>query len=80
MKRGIAAITVFLMFLCSPAFGRKEQKKKDCEELKAEITAKLEKKGVKNYTLTIVSPDEVKGRKVVGSCDGGTKRIVYVRR
>ena len=51
-----------------------------CEALKKEIAAKVEASGVKNYTLTIVAPGEVKeGDKVVGSCDGGTKRIIYKR-
>ena len=52
---------------------------KPCDELKAEIAAKIEANGVKNYTLEIVSNDEVGERKVVGSCDGGTKKIVYTR-
>jgi hypothetical protein len=52
---------------------------KPCEELKAEIAAKIEANGVKNYTLEIVANDQVGDRKVVGSCDGGTKKIVYTR-
>jgi hypothetical protein len=52
---------------------------KPCEELKAEIAAKLDAKNVKNYTLEIVDNDKVSETpgKVVGSCDGGTKKIVY---
>jgi hypothetical protein len=50
---------------------------KPCEELKTEIEAKLNAKGVKNFTLEIVSKEEVKDQKVVGSCDGGTKKITY---
>ena len=54
--------------------------RKACEELKMEIAAKLDAKGVKNYTLTIVDAKEVKETdKVVGSCDGQTKRILYTR-
>ncbi len=52
---------------------------KPCEELKAEIAAKIEANGVKNYTLEIVAPDQQGDKKVVGSCDGGTKRIVYTK-
>ncbi|HVY23396.1 MAG TPA: DUF1161 domain-containing protein [Steroidobacteraceae bacterium] len=51
--------------------------KKPCEELKSEIAAKLDAKGVKNYELTIVANDQVGDQKVVGSCDGGTKKITY---
>ena len=54
--------------------------RKACEELKMEIAAKMDAKGVKNYTLTIVDAKEVKDTdKVVGSCDGNTKRILYTR-
>ena len=52
---------------------------KSCDELKAEISAKIEAKGVKNFTLEIVTNDQVADKKVVGSCDGGTKKIVYTR-
>jgi Protein of unknown function (DUF1161) len=64
-----------LMLAASPALARK-----DCEELKAEIDAKIKANGVPVYTLEIVPNDQVKeGDKVVGSCDGGTKKIVYKR-
>ncbi len=53
---------------------------KPCEELKQEIAAKLDAKGVVGYTLDIVAPEAVtEGQRVVGSCDGGTHRIVYTR-
>jgi len=63
-----------LLLAASPAFAVKP-----CEELKAEIEAKLKEKGVKAYTLEIVSKENVKDAKVVGSCDGGTKKIIYKR-
>jgi len=53
---------------------------KPCEELKAEIAAKIEANGVKNYSLEIVSNEKVGDQKVVGSCDGGTKKIVYAKK
>jgi hypothetical protein len=31
------------------------------------------------YTLEIIDADQEDARKVVGTCDGGTKKIVYVR-
>ncbi|MCG6875458.1 MAG: DUF1161 domain-containing protein [Betaproteobacteria bacterium] len=63
-----------LMLAASPALARK-----DCEELKAEIDAKIKANGVPVYTLEIVPNEEVKDGQVVGSCDGGTKKIVYKR-
>jgi hypothetical protein len=53
---------------------------KPCEELKAEITQKLEAKGVKNYTLDVVETDKVGEQKVVGSCEGGKKKLVYAKK
>lgn len=52
---------------------------KPCEELKAEIAAKIESKGVSNYTLEIVPIDEAKEGREVGTCDGGTMKIIYIR-
>ncbi|HDS1733612.1 MULTISPECIES: DUF1161 domain-containing protein [Pseudomonas] len=51
---------------------------KPCEELKAEIAAKLDAKGVTGYKLEIVDKGDPAG-KVVGSCEAGTKEIVYRR-
>ena len=68
---GIAAV------LCLPACSF-AQGAKACEELKSEIAGKLDAKGVKGYSLEVVAKDaEVADGKVVGTCDGGTKKIVY---
>ncbi len=55
------------------------QAAKPCEELKDEITKKLDAKGVKGYTLDIVAKDKDAEGKIVGTCDGGTKKIIYNR-
>ncbi|MGE8496946.1 MAG: DUF1161 domain-containing protein [Pseudomonas sp.] len=53
---------------------------KPCEELKSEIEVKIQAAGVPSYTLEIVANDEVQDQAmVVGSCDGGTRKIVYQR-
>ncbi|MBI3147970.1 MAG: DUF1161 domain-containing protein [Betaproteobacteria bacterium] len=65
---------VLLALAVSPALARKS-----CDELKAEIDAKLQEKKVSAYSLEIVDSDQTGDRKVVGSCDGGTKKIVYTR-
>ena len=51
---------------------------KPCEELKAEIAAKLDGKGVSGYELEVVDKG-AGGDKVIGRCEGGTKEIVYRR-
>ena len=53
---------------------------KPCDELKTEIAAKLDEKGVKNYEIAAVENDKVGDAKVIGSCDGGTKKLTYVRK
>lgn len=52
---------------------------KPCEELKSDIAKKLEANGVKSYSLEIVPKDKDAQGKVVGTCEGGTKKIVYSR-
>jgi hypothetical protein len=53
--------------------------KKDCAELKGEIEAKIKKNGVEKFTLDIVDASAQADGKVVGTCDGGAKKIVYKR-
>jgi hypothetical protein len=69
----LAAIAV-LLFVSVPAHA---QAAKPCEELKDEIAKKLDAKGVKGYTLDIVTKDKDAEGKIVGTCDGGTKKILY---
>jgi hypothetical protein len=53
--------------------------RKPCEDLKTEIDAKIKKNGVPMYSLDVVDMDAQADGKVVGTCDGGTKKIVYKR-
>ena len=52
---------------------------KPCEELKGEIDTKIKNNGVPAFTTTIVDKDAAEDGKVVGTCDGGSKKIVYKR-
>ena len=61
------------------ASGAAMAQRKACEELKAEIDAKIRKNGVDRFTLDIVDSNAQADGKVVGTCDGGTKKIVYKR-
>ncbi|BBH43566.1 DUF1161 domain-containing protein [Pseudomonas sp. KU43P] len=72
MKKLVLAVGLMVLAGGAMAAG------KPCEELKAEIASKLDAKGVKGYTLEIVKRGEPAG-KVVGTCEGGTKEIVYRR-
>ncbi|WP_419712804.1 DUF1161 domain-containing protein [Pseudomonas sp. NFX224] len=72
MKRFALAVICFAMATSALAAP------KPCEELKAEIEAKIQARGVTSYTLEIVRNDEVHDQNmVVGSCENGTKKIIY---
>ncbi|MGZ8256335.1 MAG: DUF1161 domain-containing protein [Gallionella sp.] len=74
MKTMRLFIVVGLLGLAQSAFAAKP-----CEELKSEIDAKFQTKGVQNYTLTVVTNGAEDTGKTVGSCEGGTKHISYKR-
>jgi hypothetical protein len=72
--RSFVTVTV-LLFASVAAYGAKP-----CQELKDEIAKKLDENGIKFYKLEIVPNEKVKDQgKVVGSCDGGKKKILYSR-
>ncbi len=73
MKKPIL-LACLLAIVATPALARKS-----CEELKGEIEEKLKAKGVTSWTIDIVAKDEEKEGRVVGTCDGGTKKLVYRR-
>lgn len=68
-------LAIALALAVTPALAQR----KDCNELKAEIDAKITKNGVKVFTTTIVDMDAPEDGKVVGTCDGHTKKILYKR-
>jgi outer membrane lipoprotein-sorting protein len=74
MKRLLA--TAGLLFASACAFA---QVAKPCEDLKAEIAKKLEAKNVTSYSLEIVEKEKDAEGKVVGTCEGGSKKVVYRR-
>ena len=62
-----------LLVMASPIVGQK----KSCEQLAAEIAERLDAKGIKGYKLDIVEAGEAGSKQVVGSCEGGEKKITY---
>ncbi|MBI3284444.1 MAG: DUF1161 domain-containing protein [Burkholderiales bacterium] len=48
-----------------------------CEAIKDKIAKKLEGKGVSGYTLETIAPDAETRHRVVGSCEGGSKKLIY---
>jgi hypothetical protein len=74
MKMIVAAVVIG-MAVSGPALAQR----KDCGELKGEIEAKIKKNGVEKFSLDVVEKDAQADGKVVGTCDGGEKKIVYKR-
>lgn len=68
-------VAMLVLGLSAPVFAQR----KACEELKSEIDAKIRKNGIENFTLDIVDKDAQAEGKVVGTCEGQTKKIVYKR-
>ncbi len=71
MKKFLIAVGVFALTGNVFAAG------KPCEELKSEIEAKIKANGVPAFTLEVVDKDSATDKKVVGTCEGGTKKITY---
>jgi len=76
-------VTAALLFACTYSVEQTADTaptaSKSCDDLKMEITKKLEAKNVTAYTLDVVDKGKEGDGKVVGGCDGGTKSIVYSR-
>ncbi|HSA71068.1 MAG TPA: DUF1161 domain-containing protein [Burkholderiales bacterium] len=81
MKKGaqmgklIASAVVVGLVISGPALAQR----KDCDGLKGEIEAKIKKNGIEKFSLDVVDKDAQAEGKVVGTCDGGAKKIVYKR-
>lgn len=75
MRIGIAVPVTLLLCTCGASLAAA----KDFDELRNEIAAKLDAKGVKGYELTIIDASALKDEKVV-SCDGGSRKITYSRK
>jgi hypothetical protein len=77
-------VAAALLFVGAAGFAQTDQSaaptpRKSCDDLKAEITKKLDAKGAVGYTLEAVDKGKEGDAKVVGTCDGGTKSMTYTR-
>ena len=77
MSRLIVAALVAVAMTSGAALA--QGMRKDCNELKGEIDAAMAKRFDIKPALDIVDADAQADGKVVGTCDGGTKKIVYKR-
>ena len=69
LKCRSAAIVLFVASSASHA--------NNCDSIRAQVDAKVRASGVTNFILSVVEAEAKVSGKVVGSCDLGTKKIVY---
>ena len=50
-----------------------------CDAIRAQIDAKVRASGVNDFTLSVLDADTPSSGRVVGSCEMGTKKIIYER-
>lgn len=50
----------------------------NCDQIKAQIDTKVRASGVSQFSLSVVDAEAPAVGKVVGSCDRGSKKIVYL--
>ena len=70
------AVTSTLLLTALPGFAAKTS----CDDLKTQITAKVEGKSVKGFRIEVIAADEKVEQRVVGTCDGGKNKLVYFKK
>lgn len=73
----IANLSAAALFLAWSAAGHAQGA--GCDAIKAQIDAKVRATGVNDFVLTVVEADAPAAGRVVGSCELGTKKIMYER-
>ncbi|HYP86139.1 DUF1161 domain-containing protein [Variovorax sp.] len=64
--------------LCALA-GAAHAQPSNCEDLRAQIEAKIGAAGVSAFTVTVIDANAPADGQVVGTCAQGTRQIVYTR-
>ncbi|SCK12202.1 Protein of unknown function [Variovorax sp. HW608] len=66
-----------LLSVVALAFTGSASAASNCDDLLAQIDAKIRGAGVMRFTLTTVPADATVSGKVVGTCERGSRKIVY---
>lgn len=77
--RSTVSTIVFVAAAATAGLSASAQAAQSCDELKSAISTKLDGKQVKGYVLDVIAADASDERKVVGTCAGGSKKIVYAK-
>ncbi|HEX7863753.1 MAG TPA: DUF1161 domain-containing protein [Variovorax sp.] len=68
-----------LLISLTLAFAGAAHGAEDCEALRTRIEQKIAAAGVARFTVTIVDTNASADGQVVGSCELGTKKVVYLK-
>ena len=71
--RRMTLAPLLLLFTCTASYSQ------TCESIQSQIDLKIKAAGVKNFTLKVVDAGIETTGKVVGTCDRGSKKIVYLQ-
>jgi hypothetical protein len=71
--RRLVLTPLLLLFTCAASHGQ------TCESIQSQIDLKIKAAGVKNFTLKVADVGSETMGKVVGTCDRGSKKIVYLQ-
>ena len=78
MHPSAASVTVMAVLLGTMHFQAAAQVL-SCQELQASIEAKIRGNGVENFAVRVVEAASSPEGRVVGTCDRGAKKLVYVK-
>jgi Protein of unknown function (DUF1161) len=68
----LVPLAAILALACSASFAS------NCDELRAQIEGKIKAAGVASFTVTVVDHAASAAGKVVGTCERGAKKIMYL--
>lgn len=75
----IACLSAALVAVVAPGVAAANPAPGNCEALREQIETRIRASGVASFTLAVVEVDAAADGKVVGSCDRGSRKIVYTR-
>lgn len=75
--KNIHRLVATALLACSAAAGHAQGA--SCDAIRAQIDAKVRASGVNDFTLAVLDAEAPSSGRVVGSCELGTKKIVYER-
>jgi Protein of unknown function (DUF1161) len=77
--RNLNAITTHFLAACVLMAATPVLAALDCQVLKQRTFSNIQSKGVKSFSLNIVDINEVAEGKVVGTCGGGQRKVIYLK-